>query len=879
MAKQGSRLPTERRGTPGLDIFKIAGRSISGYLPSWRTGDARRNRQPFTSEKEHRLSLYLEYHPHVLRYQRGDVTPQFAHARNLATPIEVPYKIEYVYEGKIHEYLPDYIGTLCDGRLLIAEAGLEERKRKGQELAKAEAARRLAGLRGGAFWIGTDKNLSDRWYQNLLYLHVRRETFRSFDNIAPVILAHWPWREERSVQDFIDQFASQWHEAEVEAAVWKIAGDAAAAGKLIVDLDEVELDLSTPLALLDPDAPPILPNPLPNLLAALPDPEDTDSIDFTDDEAEATSGAEEAQIPGPAFDPESLESKEAKAAFNRKYAAVREVLAGGVLRSVAGNYDMAPSMLSYLVKQAREHGQVAFVSHKTYQRDRKLRPEFQEIIRELYTHPIRPSVMAIYEHVRLKDKAEELTRQEGKLVLGPTYYQVWSYTASIQNESKVVQARSGLKHPPHERMSPYSFVLSIRAPGLICQVDEHFIDLLVVTLDGTVITRRVHCAVLICVKTGAILAGVLAMDSLNEEDYMRLIKQAIEPKDELVRLYQCKNLWPCFGKPAVIFHDRGNIFTSERAQQVTVERLKITTERAPAYCPSAKGTAEALLKWVVEKFAHRLPGTTKSTPKDRGAYQSAQEAKKAGITLDVLEEYFFQAIVDAYMREWDNLRKQKHFILWEEAARQYGVPKWLESQDDLKLLLMKAVNRKNSATGRYAIHDDRISFLRRWYVSPGLLNRLRGKEIDIYYDRRDVSVIYIFLEGLYVGPAFCLEFMGRRVSLWEANAERQASTPLVKAAEAESLTTRQEIQKRATSGKRIQYLETVRLEKKRQLDLQQGEIHTEQVQATIQALKQHQNTKAPPPAPTQSGLAPAVPNEDDRPFRRLAIRPRRPQHG
>lgn len=152
-----------------------------------------------------------------------------------------------------------------------------------------------------------------------------------------------------------------------------------------------------------------------------------------------------------------------------------------------------------------------------------------------------------------------------------------------------------------------------------------------------------------------------------------------------------------------------------------------------------------------------------------------------------------------------------------------------------------------------------------------------AKKIDIYYDRRDISVIYIFLEGLYI--AFCTEFMGRRVSLWEANAERQASAPLVKAAEAESLANRQQIQKRATSGKRIQYLETKRLEKQRQLDLQQGEIHTEQVQATILALRQHQNSKDSLPAPKPSGLAPAVANEDDRPLRRLAIRPRRPQHG
>ena len=92
---------------------------------------------------------------------------------------------------------------------------------------------------------------------------------------------------------------------------------------------------------------------------------------------------------------------------------------------------------------------------------------------------------------------------------------------------------------------------------------------------------------LICVKTAAILGAVLSLDSLKEEDYMRLVKMAIEPKDRITALYECQHPWPCTGKPAVIFHDRGKIFTSERATQVLVDRLGITTEQAPPYAPSA----------------------------------------------------------------------------------------------------------------------------------------------------------------------------------------------------------------------------------------------------------------------------------------------------
>src|SRR5207237_5782888 len=105
-----------------------------------------------------------------------------------------------------------------------------------------------------------------------------------------------------------------------------------------------------------------------------------------------------------------------------------------------------------------------------------------------------------------------------------------------------------------------------------------------------------------------------------------------------------------------------------------------------------------------------------------------------------------------------------------------GVPRWMRSQDDLKLLLMKAQNRKNPATGHYAITNSRLSFLGRSYVSPGLLDRLRGREIAIYYDRRDISVIYLFLEGELVGEAYCTDLLGQRMSIWEADAIRQADT-------------------------------------------------------------------------------------------------------
>ncbi|HET8852724.1 MAG TPA: Mu transposase C-terminal domain-containing protein, partial [Ktedonobacteraceae bacterium] len=781
-------MPSARPGTPGLDVFQIAGQSISGFIHSFKTGDPRRVRQPFTSRLEEQLCLFLEYHPHVSYYQRGDASPACATAYGLVTELGTPYRINYVFEDKPHEYLPDFVGTLCDGGLLIAEAGRESEKSKGKALVKAESARRLALLKGGVYWLGTETHLSERRHQNWLYLHARRQPFSTFDEIAAALLAHWSWGKMSTVNELVKLFGPHWSEAEVEAAVWKLAGDAAACGHLLVDLAEVELSHATPLSLLAPDASPILPDPLPSELICPQEDRASLSAGTSDEELVLDSPV---GITGPTFDASVLSTTEEQAHFHRNLAAVTAALAGMGISGAARAYGMATSTLSRLVRRTKQLGQIACVPYATYHRDRALHPDFQQLIRKLYMQPFRPTVTAICEDIQLKQLAETLSEHENKPVSVPPYHQVYGFVKSIEEEIPVKEARSGQPHAPRARMSPKSFVLSIPYPAHICQVDEHTLDLLVVASDGTVLTRRVHGAVLICVKTAAILGAVLSLDSLREEDYMRLVKMAMEPKERWTTLYDCHHPWPCSGKPAVIFHDRGKIFTSERARQVLVDRLGIVTEQAPAYAPSAKGTVESLFTWVTRKLTHRLPGTTKSTPADRGIYDSRAEAEKAGITLDVLEKWFIQAIVDAYMQEWDRERRGRRTTLWEESVQKAGVPRYLGSPDDLKLLLMKAVNRRNKATGRYAISPYRgLSFLGYRYVSPGLLDRLRGREIDIFYDRRDISVIYLFEEGELRGEAYCTELLGERLSIWEAQARRKSDTEQAKEASMMSLETR-----------------------------------------------------------------------------------------
>jgi putative transposase len=701
---------------------------------------------------------------------------------------------------------------------------MEQEKRRERNQAKAEAARKVASAQGGMYWIGTETTLLPKRHANLVFLHARRQPFPSFPELAEALQVVWPWGEVACVQEVVERLGERWGPSEKEAAVWKRCADAAANGHLLVDLATVQLTRQAPLICLPPGSPPILPDPLPSYLESSTHQQASHPLNASIPEEH--DGKPDLLS---TFDDSSLDEKQ-RERFLRNMRAVDAVMNGATLREAAAEASMAYSTLCRLVQRTVEFGQVACVPRATYHRDRELHPAFQQTIRLLYSRPTKLSIQAITEHVELKQVASRLRQDTGRIFALPSYDQVRRYIHTLNQEPKVRKERGEERGVRRERQSPFSFALSIPAPAQLAQVDEHTMELYVVTKDGIPVASRVHAAVLVCVKTAAIMSAVIALGPLAEEDYMRLVKGMLEPKDRLVLKAGCQHDWPCYGKPATIFHDRGKIFTSERARQVLVDRLGIITEQAPPYCPSAKGTVESLFRWMTQCFERRLPNTS------FGIHDAQKAAEAGGMTLEELECYIIRAIVDDYQQNWDGLRRQKRNVLWEEAVRQTGVPQYLGAPDDLKLLLMKAQNRKLS-TRAYRVHDrSRLSFQGNWYVSPGLLNRLASREFEIYYDRRDVSVIYLFVDGSYVGEAYCPAFMGQRVSEWEAKAMRKADAKGAKDAGEKVASVRAQIQEDIETTKKQRTKALRQAEKARQYDRQREEIHPASVFEALENL-------------------------------------------
>ena len=86
---------------------------------------------------------------------------------------------------------------------------MEDDKRGDCNLAKLEAARRLARLQQGTFWIGTERTLTKHCHYNLVFLHARRKTFPAFGDIAAAVAEVWPWGEMAEVAEVVSRLSHQ----------------------------------------------------------------------------------------------------------------------------------------------------------------------------------------------------------------------------------------------------------------------------------------------------------------------------------------------------------------------------------------------------------------------------------------------------------------------------------------------------------------------------------------------------------------------------------------------------------------------------------------------------------------------------------------------
>jgi hypothetical protein len=229
------------------------------------------------------------------------------------------------------------------------------------------------------------------------------------------------------------------------------------------------------------------------------------------------------------------------------------------------------------------------------------------------------------------------------------------------------------------------------------------------------------------------------------------IQNCYEDKVEFCKKFSInidQSEWPARGLPQILLADRGELVGPIGEKLVSYISLQI--ENAPTGRGDAKSIVEQQFRIINTKIKHWLPAAVKKEFRERGERDYRLDA-----TLDIEE---FTRIIILFVIEYNanilnNYPMKQEMInegvrpipneLWEWGIRNITGSLRRVPEDLLKVSLMRSARASITEGGikfNGLYYDNKSADLNNWYE----LARIQGiSSIDIYYDNRDITNIYL----------------------------------------------------------------------------------------------------------------------------------------
>lgn len=267
------------------------------------------------------------------------------------------------------------------------------------------------------------------------------------------------------------------------------------------------------------------------------------------------------------------------------------------------------------------------------------------------------------------------------------------------------------------------------------EVDHTPLDIMVVNEETGIVEGRPYLTCLLDVKSRMPLGMEIGFEPPSVLSVMKALKQAIWFKDWINEAYPTiKNLWSAYGIPNTLICDNGLEFHSGQLHRVCAE-LNIELVYCPKQQAHYKGCVERFFGTLNRQVCHKLRGTTFSNIKQRGDYQSANEAC---ITLKELKAIIYQWLIDVYCQYPHKFLQSIPFNEWQEGIKHIE-PLLPESAQSLDLILSHQFRRKITHQG--------IQFANLYYNAKELrllrINNGDTKEVLIRVDFENLAFIWI----------------------------------------------------------------------------------------------------------------------------------------
>ncbi len=316
------------------------------------------------------------------------------------------------------------------------------------------------------------------------------------------------------------------------------------------------------------------------------------------------------------------------------------------------------------------------------------------------------------------------------------------------SQKVIVRAREG-RSKAMNIYGPSKSSFKASYPLNVIQIDHTPLDIIVVDQVHRKPIGRPYITVALDIYSRMVYGIYISLEapsffSVGQALYLGAIK-----KERYLERLGVKGEWNIWGMPkSLIIHmDNAAEFRGGNLKKFC-EEYNISTEFRPRGAPYYGGHIERFIG-TLNKETHNLPGTTFSNISERGSYKSD---KKASLTLDELEKWIVEFIVNVYHKRIHSElgmspeEKYKKGVLGSSDSPGIGLPDIISGGEAkrLRIALLPFFQRTVQKDG---VKIDGVKYysevLRRFVKLEETGNKKRRKFI-FKRDPRDISVIYFY---------------------------------------------------------------------------------------------------------------------------------------
>ncbi|BAP35773.1 hypothetical protein AS4_08330 [Acinetobacter guillouiae] len=297
---------------------------------------------------------------------------------------------------------------------------------------------------------------------------------------------------------------------------------------------------------------------------------------------------------------------------------------------------------------------------------------------------------------------------------------------SIQRYIKKLDPYRILKAKKGGRIAKKSFQASGRSllspfALYMVEIDTHYLDVIVIDPKTNIALGRPFLACAIDTHTRAIVGTYISMYPPSAGTTLAVIKDMVtRPNQELPG-----------GIPSIIIPDNGVEFKNNSLARVC-DQLKITLTPSQIGTPNNKPHIERFFSTLTHGIIQKMPGTTFSSPSDRGTYNSK---KSVQFTIEQLKKYTDMWINDVYHCSIHSMTGRSPLVMWKDAITDIK-PSHI-SEVDAKILCRRPIER--------TIHHGQVQVDGLSYFSHALTTlQAKGiKKVTVLIDDLDLNEVYI----------------------------------------------------------------------------------------------------------------------------------------